>query len=640
MVAPFVLGWMLLCVWVSGCGSSGTANDALGELAQSLEEEAKKASTYNLEQTIRVIYALEEGPSKLRDFEDYAQFLATYDYEGVAPDVIAAQAALVPVIRELSDANASKEENESVWRAFQDFQGPAGLVMGGGASLVAGDYLGGALDILGAGRTALTTAMERHERDEEVAERLQSATEAYTEYLELSSKAFTKYMKEWDAFCVVRDQAYLSVHHGDYAAAEIHAAQALERAPYDRESMLLKVFCGLMKAGGLSGLDGEVASSPTWEEESRMVEDYLQRYPEQSAPGLLLKGMIAERMGRPSEAMTLYDESAVLYPKQAAMLLDMMNPYQGRAHFGVSVESDFVLELYKATMEGFGAFSPNFHKAAMYMSDGRVEEAQEEVRMHFFRRGGQVVQDYLPTDLAFCQNEIPEAVNSLLVEKPFLDIAIEEGGLLDADNAVYATISNNSSRNLENVRLFLCIHFTGTYRNTYEVFEMPGAIRAIGPFESQSFEDPAVIDFTWRGEKKEALGDVVHVRGVLVTDDIVAWVDSDGFKLKRAQETINEKLEASPQLKAYVEGVEQSFEEGYVYTTGTVRFPRDLVGLNPYVSLGEMNLPSAVYPREKRITSNYIEYVFKTTDGLDELSFIHLSTDAGSVKIPLTPNPS
>ena len=633
--------WSLCVLFLANCGNDQkTFSDDLTALEQALEQKSNEVQDYNLEQTVRVIYALEDGPSRLKDFNSYAQYLATYDYAGVAPDVIAAQSFMMPVVREMRDSRAEKEENESTWRAFQDFQGPAQLALSGALSVIESDPVSATMSFVKAGSATVSAASERHSRDEKVARRLESAASAYNTYLEKSSTAFIKYMKEWDAFCVVRDQAYLSIHHGEYAAAERLADQALDLAPNDRESLILKVYSALMKSSPLQGVGSDELDANAADELSSLMETYLRLYPGQSAPALVLRGIMANRNGKEAEAFTLFDEAALLYPKQAEFLLDMVNPYKARGYFGTSVESEFVLELYKSTMEGFGTFSPNFHKAAIYLDRGDVEAAQEEIRMHFFRRGGQVVQDYLPTDLTFCQREIPEAINTLLVENSFLDINIEEGGVMDKDNSLFASIENHSSRNLQNVRLYLCIHFTETYRNTYEVFQIPGAIRSIGPFESQSFDAPSIIDFEWKGQPKEVLKDVVHVRGVLVTDDIVAWVDSDDFKLKRAQKSIDRNKDVAPELEALVEGAELSFEEGYVYTTGVVRFDRGLIALNPYVSLNEMHLPDAVYPREKRVTADYIEYRFKTTDALEDLPYLHLSTDLGSVKIPLRISPA
>jgi tetratricopeptide (TPR) repeat protein len=625
----------------AGCVEGDEQNDPLTELRTLLEQESEKSVEYNLERTVQVIHALEGAPANLKDFNAYSNYLASFDYSGVSPDVILAQSLMVPVVREMFDAQADREENESAWRAFQDLQGPTSLAIGGAISFVTSDPISGAVDMIKAGSSAISAAIERHERDAQVASRLKNASRSYTAYLEKASPAFIRHMKDWDQFCTVRDQSYLAVHHGSYEEALGHAKKALSLSPNDRESMLLRVFSALMTSSqDWPSADSETVAVDQLDELEGTMDHYLQLYPGKSAPALLLQGMIAERRGESLKAIILFDESAVLYPKQAEALLEMMNPYTSRSQFGVSVEADFVLELYKSTMEGFGAFSPNFHKAAIHLNNGDIEAAQEEVRMHFFRRGGQVVQDYLPTDLLFCENHIPEAIKSLFVEKSFVDIEIEEGGLLDEENALYASISNNSSRNLENVRLYLCIHFTGTYRNTYEVFEIPSAINVLGPYETKTFDDPVIIDFTYRGDDKEVLKDVVHVRGVLVTDDIVTWLDSDGFKLKQAQESTSRETEPSDALMALVEDAIIVSEEGYVYTTVSARFPLSLAKHFPYVSLNEVHLPNAVYPREKRVTADQVEYDFRTTQGLEELKFLHLVTDMGSVRIPLSKNPS
>lgn len=627
---------MLLLVVAAGCGTDEKI-EVLDDIESSLDRQIDRNAAYDLESSVRVLYALEEASANVRDVEDYARFLAQYDFSNVAPDVIDAQKRLIPVLRELYDTNAAKEENETVWRAFQDFQGPASLATGSAASFLAGDIQDGAVGLMQASATALKSANQKHKRDKAVARRLSEAERAYTAYLEVAGPVFIKYMKEWDQFCVIRDEAYLSIYRGEFANAESFADEALSISKSDRESLLLKVFSGLMKSRKIpeSNDENAIYDSELDEYES-LLEQYLELYPGHSAPALLLQGMIQSRRGNDQEAMMLFDESAIQYPKQAKALLEMMNPYESRAIFGQTAESEFVLELYKSSMEGFGAFSPNFHKAAQHLEVGNLEAAQEEVRMHFFRRGEQVVQDYLPTDLAFCQQHIPEVIDQLFVEKPFIDILVEEGGILDEDNSLYVSLSNQSNRNLENVRLFLCIHFTETYRNNYEVFRMPGAISSIGPYELADFSEPVIINFERNGKLKVVLDDVVHIRGVMVTDDIVTWVDSDDFKLKRAQESWGEDTPESPELKAFAKSSNLVVEEGYIFNAVKVQFDRSLVQYNPYVSLNEIHLPESVYPREKRITPDYIEYQFSTTSKLDDLKFLHLTCDLGSLKIPLT----
>lgn len=618
----------------TGCGGSAEQADAFGDLAQSLEQKNGNDPAYDLQTTVRVIYVLEQAVKEVKDFDEFARFLAGYDFDRVPKDVVEAQALLVPVLRELYDAGAAKEENESVWRAFQDFEGPVSMAAGGALALIEGDALTAAADFVKAGKSSISQASERHARDTKIANRIKNAERAYTEYLQASGQVFIKYMKEWDAFCVVRDEAYLSLHHGNYEQAVLHAEKALAIAPQDRESMLLRVFGGLMSAH-LATSEAEMGQVEEPDKCDELLAEYMRLYPDYSAPALLLQGMSARMRGDLDEAILQFDESALQYPKQASRLLEMMDPYEGRGVFGASAESDFVLELYKSTMEGFGAFSPNFHKAEVYLEQGDLGAAQEEVRMHFFRRGEQVVQDYLPTDLVFCQTHIPEVVNSLFVEKPFMDIEVEEGGMMDAENALFVTLTNHSNRNLENVRLFLCVHFTDTYHDTYEVYRMPNSLNALGAYEQREFEEPVVVNFEYKGNAKRVLEDVVHIRGVLVTDDIVTWVDSDDFKLKRAQETLRTRGDVSDELRAFVNTATISAEEGYVYTTVTAEFDRGLVAFNPYVSLNELDLAEAVYPRERRVTAEKIEYAFRTTDGLEDLKFLHLSCDLGHVKIPL-----
>lgn len=621
-----------------GCGES-EEKGAFSELTAALtQRKDANQESFDLQSSIRVIYALEQAVKEIKDFEEFARFLARYDFDNVASDVIEAQTKLVPVLREMFDSGAAKEENESAWRAFQDFQGPATLALGGAVASLSGDPRQGTIQLLKASSSAITQASEKYIRDKQVASRVKKAQRAYTAYLESSAAVYIKYMKMWDEFCVIRDEAYLSIHHGNYDDAVIYADKALAISPLDRESMLLKVFGGLMSSNLPNSL-GEVSAKDDLEPYDAILAKYLHTYPDYSAPALLLQGIIQNRRGNTQKAIMLFDESAIQYPKQAKKLLEMMEPYASRGIFGSSAESSFVLELYKSTMEGFGAFSPNFHKAEVYFQQNNLDAAQEEIRMHFFRRGEQVVQDYLPTDLTFCQQHIPEVINSLFVEKPFIDVVVEEGGVLDEDNSLYVKLKNNSNRTLENVRLFLCVHFTDTYRNTYEVFRLPNALNKLPAFTEKEYEDPVIVNFEYRGKPKEVLDDVVHVRGVLVTDDIVTWVDSDDFKLRKAQESIRGGSDAPDELIQIAEAASIRIDEGYVYTTVNVEFNRDLVEFNPYVSLNELNLAEAIYPRDRRITSEKIQYTFSTTDDLTDLKFLHLSCDLGDIKVPLKKTP-
>tara|TARA_B110000503_G_scaffold124812_1_gene191728 strand:- start:83 stop:604 length:522 start_codon:yes stop_codon:yes gene_type:complete len=153
----FLAFFVALC---TGCGEGDGQKDPLTELRTLLEQESEKSVEYNLERTVQVIHALEGAPANLKDFNAYSNYLASFDYSGVSPDVILAQSLMVPVVREMFDAQADREENESAWRAFQDLQGPTSLAIGGAISFVTSDPISGAVDMIKAGSSAISAAIE------------------------------------------------------------------------------------------------------------------------------------------------------------------------------------------------------------------------------------------------------------------------------------------------------------------------------------------------------------------------------------------------------------------------------------------------------------------------------------------------
>jgi tetratricopeptide (TPR) repeat protein len=123
-----------------------------------------------------------------------------------------------------------------------------------------------------------------------------------------------------------------------------------------------------------------------YEEANAIIEQYLKESPNRSAPALLLKGVYLSKTGELDEAFSYFDQASIEYPKQSEYLLDMFNAYQQRAYLVKSVESRYVLELYKSSMEGFGFFSPNFHKAMIHQKNGDMAQTQEEIRRHLFQK--------------------------------------------------------------------------------------------------------------------------------------------------------------------------------------------------------------------------------------------------------------
>ena len=152
----------------------------------------------------------------------------------------------------------------------------------------------------------------------------------------------------------------------------------------------------------------------------QILEDYINDFPSETAPALTLLGSYYMLKDNNEQAEIYFNQSSIEYPKQASLLLDMLDSYEQRSYLKKTAEGDYILELYKSMMEGFGLFSPNFHKALIAHNEGNYEDSKEEILRHFFRRSNQDVYDYLISDMNHCSNYLSESFNLIFIEKSFL----------------------------------------------------------------------------------------------------------------------------------------------------------------------------------------------------------------------------
>ena len=349
--------------------------------------------------------------------------------------------------------------------------------------------------------------------------------------------------------------------------------------------------------------------------------------------------MFEYKKGDIESAMTSYDEASILYPKQAEELLDLANIFNIRSSIFRSVESEFISKSYMSMMEGFGNFSPNFQKAIINNDLGNTNKALEEIKRHFFRRGNQVVQDYLPGDLNFCNKYLTDIFSKMFVEHPFVDIEVSKGSIIDPKNSLRVKMINNSDRFIENVRLFLCIHFTDTYKDSYQVFRVPDALNNLDAFSEKKFDEPLVVNYKWLDSEKEVPEDIVRVRGVIITDDIVSWIDEEGFKFKEAQENFNkygiENTNFSSEMLQELNQAKVLVDRGYVYNDITFSITKKIIEFDPYVTINNINSINPIRPSEKLVDGNQLVYKFRTRKKIDELKDILLVTNQGSLNIPI-----
>lgn len=626
-------------IFFSACTESNSPNSQFTDLDEQLENsKTTNNNSLNLEATIKVIFTLDEAIKNVKDVQEYTEYLYQQDMTGVAPDVISSYQKLLPVLDNLYDAEAEKEVGESVWTAFSEFGSVATVAVNSGIQITSGDVIGGGLNLAKAGADAMSIAGDRYEREIEVLKKIKKVKETYLEYVKFSSPIFLKYMTQWDKLCAQRDQAYISLYNSNYQKVVEFADTALELSPNDRESILLKCFA-LLSLNNDNTISNDEQKITQFEEIEAILASYFEKFPSSTAPAFVLKGILEYQKGKIENAFTLFDEASILYPKQSEALLDLMNIFKIRGSIFRSVESEFIVKTYMSTMEGFGNFSPNFQKAIIHRNLGNKPEAIEEIKRHFFRRGNQVVQDYLPGDLNFCNKYLPTVFSEMFVERPFVDIEVSEGSIIDPKNSLRVKMTNNSNRTIENVRLFLCIHFTDSYKDNYQVFKVPDALNSLAPYSEKDFDEPLEVMYEWLGNKKIVPDDIVKLRGVVITDDIVSWIDEKGFKFQTAKDRSQEynklKTDLPKELISVLEKSEISVDQGYVYNDIVFTVPKELINSEPYVTINDINSINPIQSKSKQIDGQKLVYKFRTRVSVDNLKEIHIITKSGSLKIPI-----
>lgn len=630
--------WALFIVTLVACDSetkSNNTDNALNERLNKVKEE--NAKSLNLEATIKTIFVLDEAIKNVKDVNEYKEYLYKFDMSGVAPEVVECFIKLVPILDNLYDSEIEKEINESLWLVFSELNDVEQTLINAGTQLVAKDYMGAALTALQARNDARKIGFKRYKKDLEIQKKIRDINNDYHEYLKFSSPIFLKYMSEWDKLCAQRDQAYISLYNSNYNKVLEFSEEALKISSTDREATLLKGF-SLLKLNNFDTGNSEGQFTDNIEIQN-LLDNYFNKFPKSTAPAFILKGMFEYKKGDIESAMTSFDEASILYPKQAEELLDLANIFNIRSSIFRSVESEFISKSYMSMMEGFGNFSPNFQKAIIHNDLGNTNKALEEIKRHFFRRGNQVVQDYLPGDLNFCNKYLTDIFSKMFVEHPFVDIEVSKGSIIDPKNSLRVKMINNSDRFIENVRLFLCIHFTDTYKDSYQVFRVPDALNNLDAFSEKKFDEPLVVNYKWLDSEKEVPEDIVRVRGVIITDDIVSWIDEEGFKFKEAQENFNkygiENTNFSSEMLQELNQAKVLVDRGYVYNDITFSITKKIIEFDPYVTINNINSINPIRPSEKLVDGNQLVYKFRTRKKIDELKDILLVTNQGSLNIPI-----
>ena len=412
---------------------------------------------------------------------------------------------------------------------------------------------------------------------------LQKLRASYRQYLEDYTPIYKKYMQEYDALCIEKDKAYLDLYAGRTDEALSHTSSILQKYPDNPEAMLLHAMALIISAKGeaqISNLKPQISKeendsslfplpsdispqpsnlksptsnlksptsnlkSPTSNLKSQtsnlqpqisnasaLLARYATRYPSRTAPALVLEGLLLQKMGDEEGAMSRFHQASVEYPRQAAQLTDMLDSYNRRNYLTRTPEGQYLRRLYASTMEGYGLFSPNLLKAKYYADQGKMDQSREEIYNHFFRRGNQGIYDELLSDMQFCEEHLYGAFKGLLLESSYVDVSIEpesEWLFWDSDDVMRVTINNRSDLDLENVRVFLCIHYTDMYKDEYDVIKVPHTANIIAKHTTADLD---TVTLRYPGKTYK---DITRIRAIAMTDDRICWVDDVNYKQSHA----------------------------------------------------------------------------------------------------------
>lgn len=592
-----------------------------------LNEEKNEDETkgYDLEKTIRIIHGLESAKQNSKKTKDFLEYLAKQDYEDVANDVIKAKLKLIPILNVLQNEEENLNENEDIWNTFSK---ASNILLDEGSSIALKASISGGLDpsmainLMNISSKTFSAINESKNISKSIKQKIKEIESDYIVYLNEFYPLYHKYMEEWDKVCLNRDNAYLSIHQGNIDSALISIEKALQINDTDSEALLMKTFCLLYKHQDKNEYFTEKLDVSYLENAKITIDKYLDTHPDKSAPALLLLGTYYLLNNEESLAINYYNQSAVEYPKQANLLLDMLNSYKQRSYLRKTAEGMYIVELYKSMMEGFGFYSPNFQKSLIAYNKGDYEESKEEIIRHFFRRGNQGVYDFLISDMNHCEKYLSESFELIFREKSFLNLVAETKTF--NSEKLNIKIENKSDVKLDNVRVFLCIHFTDMYKDDYEVFKLENTINTINPNSIADFGD-LEIDFSLYGKKKNLNEDVVTARAIILTDNLISWVDKEDFKIIKAKKSYQkgtnlEKLDdylsvydmnQNLLINEIISNSTYNIDKSYFGDDNfTLILPRNLVNYNPIFSISPLNNNNMIKPKSYILNGDNIEVTF------------------------------
>ena len=667
--------------------------------AISPQDSLQSGRDYDLEKTVRVLNALELAQVRSQSFDEFLDYMARQDYTGVAPDVLEAKRKLFPVLEYTYKLREQDEQLSDAWMLMRGAaRGGETLVRNTNASSLFRAAFGDAFAILGIvtgedAERSTNEAFAQYEKDKKLKSKLrddlQKLRVSYRQYLEDYTPVYKKYMQEYDALCIEKDKAYLDLYAGRTDEALSHTQNILQKYPDNAEAMLLQSMSHIMLGAAeapaprvLRPLHPESPESPEspdsletpespeslgshYAQAQSLLQRYVRLYPGRTAPALVLEGLLQQQLGHEQAAMSRFHQASVEYPRQAAQLTDMLDAYNTRNYLNHTPEGQYLRRLYASTMEGYGLFSPNLLKARHYADRGQMEQSREEIYNHFFRRGNQGIYDELLSDMQFCEENLYAAFKGLLLESSYLDVSIEpesEWLFWDSDDVMRVKLNNRSDLDLENVRVFLCIHYTDMYKDEYDVIKVPRTANIIA---KHSTADLDTVTIRYPGK---TYADITRIRAIAMTDDRICWVDDVNYKQSHAlsfshgapsetkrqqarEEYLrNYSLEPQKLRRTLKEGIsvlppevdpadEQSWWDSFLGWFSRpdndlkIELPRVMAMIDPVFSIRPLDSEDALTPEENYLSGTSIHLHFNFEPAYEELLPLYIYSESATFRV-------
>jgi hypothetical protein len=268
--------------------------------------------------------------------------------------------------------------------------------------------------------------------------------------------------------------------------------------------------------------------------------------------------------------------------------------------------------------------------------------------------------------MQFCEEHLYGPFKQLLIEHSYLDVEVSpkrEWLFWKSDDLLNVKIINRSDIDLQNVRVFLCIHYTDMYKDEYDVVKVP---RTMNIIPKHSTADLHTLRITYPGKKYD---DITRIRAIAVTDDRICWVDDVNYKqnhvldflrggrsqseqLQQAREEYLTNYSLNPdQLRQTLKegssvlppeedpGEEKSFwdkVEGWITFPDNnlkIELPRVLTMLDPVFSLRAIDGMDALSPKENYLAGTAIHLEFDYVPQYEEKLPLYIYSDFVSFRV-------